>query len=244
MTATLELIGVAGPEHLQDEAEASTIELEIRQECSDLGDVSDVRLPRWGDDKAGCAYVDFEFGSDAARAKKALDNRKYAGRLVRAVLTGAAGSEDDVAIAAEAKVAMHAEWKAARKADEAAAKEAAAAAKAAKEAEEAAERKVAEEEYQKRVVDQMGAMDEEQQEEALIEERRRRRAEIAARFKEQQTPTEAAAAGDAPPSTAPSASEPGPEAAEAGLKRAADEPAEDAEAAAKLPRTDGASEPS
>ena len=47
-----------------------------RQECSELGDVSDVRLPRWGDEGAGCAYVDFEFGDDAVRAKKALDNRK------------------------------------------------------------------------------------------------------------------------------------------------------------------------
>jgi len=195
VVVTLELAGIAGLEQLQDAEELEAIELDVQQECSELGEVTEVRLPRVDQEGAGSVFVDFSVAGDAERARRALDQRKYADRIVSARILGelSNGAEvarmvaDEVERAAKEDAARAAKDEAARAAKEEAERVQRAKAEAERVAKAEAEKE--EQEYQQRVAEQVEAMDDEKRErdeEMLIEERRRRRAEMLAKIKQQQ----------------------------------------------------------
>ena len=74
----------------------SAIRADVTQECSELGDVTVVEMPRVGEHGAGNAYAVFKERVDAERAKRALHGRKFAGRVVTCCFSGEAETEPEV----------------------------------------------------------------------------------------------------------------------------------------------------
>ena len=84
----LEIHNLASEAELQQESEWSAIKADVTQECSELGDVQVVEMPRVGEHGAGNAYVVFKERVDAERTKRALHGRKFGGRVVACCFSG------------------------------------------------------------------------------------------------------------------------------------------------------------
>lgn len=85
-TEVLCLLNMVTPEELQDEEEYEDILEDIREECSKLGDVRSVEIPRPvpGVEVPGCGKVFVEYASvaDCQKAQLALTGRKFSNRVV------------------------------------------------------------------------------------------------------------------------------------------------------------------
>jgi hypothetical protein len=89
----LELRAICDASAVADEEAYQEMVREVEQECSELGDVVSVSIPRGTDEHSapalsavGSAYVTFGLLEDAQRCSTALDGRRYNGRPVQAVL--------------------------------------------------------------------------------------------------------------------------------------------------------------
>ncbi len=75
------LANIVQPSDLEDDAEFEEIYEDIKAECSNYGEVEDVKIPREGDG-LGFVFIEMDHIESASRVKKNLSGRKFDGLAV------------------------------------------------------------------------------------------------------------------------------------------------------------------